>query len=338
MKLNKLKLFLIVLLSCVSNIYSQVGLDKLAQSTMNFLLVGVSPRASAMGEAFFAVNTGVESIFYNPAGLAESQNEFEGTVSYTQWIADINYLSGALAYNLGNIGTFGLSILTVDYGTINGTTLLPFAQRFEYPAGYIETGPVDNVGAYSFGISYAKAISQQFSIGGNLRYVGQSLGENKYFNGTTKKNDATKLVFDAGVKYNTGYKNFRFGMAIRNFSSQIKREEIDEQLPLTFTIGTAVDLFEIFLPEADQSTYLTLAVDYLHSNNFSERMNVGLEYMVLGRIYVRGGYQTNRDIASWSGGIGLSQSLGDYTLQVNYSYSQMDTFDNVNRLSLGFNF
>jgi len=51
-KLIYLTITCILLLSLSSPINAQVGLKKVAQSTMNFLLVGVAPRASAMGEAY----------------------------------------------------------------------------------------------------------------------------------------------------------------------------------------------------------------------------------------------------------------------------------------------
>jgi hypothetical protein len=334
MKSKILNIVLIVLLSCVT-INAQVGLNKLAQSTMNFLLVSVSPKASSMGDAFYAVGTGAESIFYNPAGIVETDKTFDATVNYTQWIAGINYLGGSIAYDLGNLGSVGLSMVTVDYGTIYSTSLITEAQLAQYPQGYIDNGELSNVGAFAFGLSYGRAINEQFKVGGSIRYVGQSLGVNRYSDGSGKDNDATKLVFDAGVKYSTGFNGFCFGMAIRNFSSQIKRESIDEQLPLTFTLGTAISLSDFFLEPGDENK-ITLAVDYLHSNNYSERINVGLEYRFMGIFALRGGYQTNRSLASFSGGVGINHSIGGYEVEINYSISQMDIFDNVNRLSINF--
>ena len=66
MRTKNLLICLFLLLFAV-NIHSQIGLNKLAQSTMNFLLVSTSPKASAMGEAFFAAGSGAEGIFYNPS-------------------------------------------------------------------------------------------------------------------------------------------------------------------------------------------------------------------------------------------------------------------------------
>lgn len=326
-----LTLFVVIIFTGVT--FGQVGLNKLAQSTMNFQLVSISPKASAMGDAYYAVGTGAESIFYNPAGLAVGSHTFNVVVDYTQWIADINYVGGAASWNMGNFGALGVSLLSVNYGTIYGTSIDP-NQGSE--SGYIDNGTISNVNAYSLGISYAKAISTQFAIGGNIRLAGQNLGENHFVDGTSSKNNATKLVFDAGVIYYTGYKNFRFGMAIRNFSSNIIREKIYEQLPLTFTIGTAIDLMDFINPSHSPDNSFTFAVDFLHSNSYSERFNIGAEYRLLGMVALRGGYQTNRDIASYSFGIGLNKSIGGNDIGVNYSYSKMDVFKDINRISVEF--
>ncbi len=330
---SKIIFTLFAVFGFIANSFGQVGLKKLGQSTMNFQLVSISPRASAMGEAYYAVGTGAESIFYNPAGLVEMDNTFNVVVDYTQWIADINYLGGAASWNLGNYGAVGVSLLSVSYGTLYGTSLDPNSGS---TLGYIDNGTLSNVSAYSFGVSYAKAVSTQFAIGGNFRIAGQNLGENRFMDGTDVKNNATKLVFDVGVKYYTGFKNFRFGMAIRNFSSNIVREAIYEQLPLTFTVGTAIDLMDFINPSHSPDDGLTFAADFLHSNNYSERFNIGAEYRLLGVLALRGGYQTNRDIASWSLGVGLNKTIDGNEIGVNYSYSKMDVFKNINRLSVEF--
>ncbi len=336
--LKSIRLILIALLLTVSMVQAQVGLNKIAQSTMNFLQVGVSAKASGMGETLCGIGRGAESIFYNPAGLAEAGTKFDVRLYAVQWIADINYMAGAFSYDLGRYGTIGLSFLSVDYGDIYTTSLLDDAEKALYPGGYKDTGLASNVGAYAFGISYGRAISTQFLIAGNARIAGQNLGSTAMAGGNVKDNNASKLVFDAGVKYYTGLKSFRFGMAIRNFSSNIKREEINEQLPLTFVMGAAVDLYDFISPTGNDDYQMTLAVDFLHPNNYSERVNVGLEYLFLQKFALRGGYQSNQDIASWSAGVGLHTMMGGSAIAFDYSYSSFDVFDGVNRFSLGIGF
>lgn len=335
MKKLAIVLSVFVILFAAKNVPAQVALNKVAQSTMNFLLVSTSPRAAALGDAYTAHVNGVDGMFYNPAGLAGMTTEFGAAVHYTGWIADINYLSGGAAWNLGNYGVLGVNLLTVDYGTIIGTSLLTTAESSSYPLGYKDNGNLSNIGAYAVGVSYAKEISKEFSAGGTVKFAGQSLGSS-LVEGGMKDNNATKLVFDLGVRYKTSFKGFSFGMSIRNFASNIKREEIEEQLPLVFALGGSINLME-FIDEK-KSDALYLSTDFLHQNNYSERVNVGVEYMFMNMFALRGGYQSNRDLASWSGGAGFRYNLYDYDVEVHYSYSRFEIFNSVNRLSLAFYF
>lgn len=335
MKKSAVLLLFLLILSPAEEVNSQVALNKVAQSTMNFLLVSTSPRAAALGDAYTSHVNGVDGMWYNPAGLAGMTTEFGASVHYTGWIADINYLSGGAAWNLGNYGVLGVNLLTVDYGTIIGTSLLTAAESNLYPLGYKDNGNLSNIGAYVIGISYAKEISKEFSAGGTIKYAGQSLGSSQVEAGM-KDNDATKLVFDLGVRYKTFFKGFSFGMSIRNFASNIKREEIDEQLPLIFALGGSINLMEFIDEKSSDQLFLT--TDFLHQNNYSERVNAGVEYLFMKMFALRAGYQSNRDLASWSGGAGFRYQLYDYNVEVDYSYSRFEVFNSVNRLSLVFYF
>ena len=85
---------MMVLLICVPRTGAQVGLKKVAQSTMNFLQVNVSARAAGLGESFIAVGEGAESLFFNPAGIAEVSGKFDVQMYNTRWITDIDFLAG----------------------------------------------------------------------------------------------------------------------------------------------------------------------------------------------------------------------------------------------------
>ena len=321
-----------------SPLHAQIEIKKLGQSTMNFLQVSLSPRGAALADAYTAVGTGADAIFYNPAGLAEFDGEFDAVFNMTQWIADITYASGAFAWNMDVYGTVGLSYLVVDYGDIYATTLLSEDAAANDPQGYIDNGMMDNVGAYALGISYSRFISSQFLMGGSVRYVGQQLGESILAAGP-KTNEENKLAFDVGLKYYLGFNKARFGVSIRNFATSVKYEEITAQLPLVFVLGVAMDLMDFASEEMSENHSLTLATDFSHPNNYTERVSVGLEYKFRNFISLRGGYQSNLDFGGLSAGFGLStSSIVGENVEVNYSFSQFDTFDNVNRFSITLTF
>lgn len=301
------------------------------QSSMTFLQIGVSPKAAALGDAYTAVSQGVESVFFNPAGLTEMNSQFQAFVSSTQWFADIKYLAGAIGYNSGDYGAFALSFIVVDYGTIKGTSLVPAAST---GANYTLTGDVKNVGAYSFGLTYVKAVSTKFAIGGTVKYVGQQLGQLTDANGNTSDNNANKVAFDMGVKYFPGIESLRLGMSIRNFSTFVQYQNFESPLPLAFSVGLGMNLMDLINKDMSKEHALVLSSEFVHPNDYTDRVNTGLEYTFMNLVSLRAGYETNHDILSWSGGIGLGTSLAGTRIDVDYSYSQTKYFDGVNRFAL----
>lgn len=334
-------LYFIAILSVVfymtSPLHAQVGLKKLGQSTMNFLQVSVSPTASAFGDAYTAVGTGAEAMFYNPAALAETDTKFDAIFTTTQWIADIQYVAGAIAWNLGTVGTIGLSYLGVDYGDIYGTSLLSSSAAADDNLGYTDNGLIDNVGSYAIGLAYSRFISSQFLMGGSVRLVSQQLGESVLSTGA-KTNETQKMAFDFGLKYYPGFKSFRFGMSIRNFGTSVKYEEITSQLPLVFAIGAAIDLMDFISPDDSESHSLLLSSEFSHPNNYTERVNVGLGYTLMNLIKVSAGYQSNLDFGGLSAGFGITPTISDKQVEISYSFSQFDVFENVNRFAIQLSF
>ena len=312
-----------------------VDLKKTGQTTMNFLQVGVSTKASGLADAYTALSSGVESIFTNPAGLSEMTSEYEAFVSSTQWFADIKYLAGAAAWNGGNLGVFGLSFIVVDYGSIKGTSLLSNDAAGTDPNGYTLTGDVPNVGAYSFGLTYVKEVSTKFSMGGTVKYVGQQLGQLVDANGVSDNNKHT-WSFDLGIKYYPGIESLRLGMSMRNFSTFVHYQNLNAKasLPLTFALGLGMNLMDVINKDMAQKHALMLSAEFVHPNNYTDRVCAGLEYTFDDMISLRGGYETNHDILSWASGIGVKQTVGGLTFDINYSYSNTEYFDGVNRFSL----
>ncbi len=315
-----------------------VDMKKTGQSTMTFLQVGLVPEATALGDAYTAIGTGITSIFYNPAGLSEMTTKFQFFSSNTDWIADIHYVAVGLAWNLNNAGVLGLSFLSVDYGDIIETTLITSSEIATHPQGYNDTGNmVSNVGGRALGLAYSRGISQEFKFGFSARLIRQQLGQSTLAAGR-KNNDYELLVYDLGVKYYTPYKSFRFGMSIRNFSNAVKYEEITTQLPMTFAVGGVIDLMDFIDPDHDEKNTLFASAEFTHPNDYTERLHLGLNYTFHGLISLRGGYVTNHDIKSWSGGFGVPVKVGGSTADISYTYSNMAVFESVSRMAITFSF
>jgi len=304
--------------------------DKVAQSKMPFVSIGLSSRAEAMGGAFTAMGADAGSIFYNPASIAylEGRNVSFNNVS---WIADIGIMSGLFSYHLDNIGTFSLNYVTVDYGTMTRTIVDAHSWT-----SYQDLGDF-SVSEYVFGLGYAKQLTDRFSVGGQIKYIYQNLGQTEQNYNTGTALEKTEIVsniddviaFDIGTYYNFGYKGIKIGMAIQNFANKA--------IPLTFRFGFSIEVNQIFFPE---SLYhkLLFAWDGLHPRDSGERQHYGLEYSYLGRYFLRAGYKANYDREDFSAGAGANINVYGLWIQVDYAYSHFEVFNSVNRFSIGLKF
>ncbi|KAA3609880.1 MAG: DUF3308 domain-containing protein [Calditrichaeota bacterium] len=317
--------FLAVLLS-LSNL---IGQTKLGQTGFQFLSVNTDARATAMGNAYTTVTGKSSSLFYNPAGMADMSGLVDVSFSTMEWIANINYNALTLSFSpeRGQYGVFGISVTTIDYGNdIHGT------QVWGNNDGFIETGLID-ANAIAIGFGYARSLTEKFSVGGQVKWVSQHLGESVIPGEGVKKNLADVLAFDFGTIFKTGFKSLAIGMSVRNFSEEIKFEKESLQLPLTFKIGVSAnvnDYFE-FLPESQS---LLMSVDAVHPRSFDEYLNIGLEYTPIEMAALRFGYISAQDEQGVSFGAGLNwEGLG-----IDYSFTPFGVFDSVQRYSISYSY
>lgn len=332
MKLYKNTIIFAIALLLVS-FGSSFAQTKLAQTGMKFLSVSTDARASAMGEANTALYTNSSAMFYNPAGMANLDKTFDVSFGQTSWIADINYMHASAAYvpfGDKNWGVFGVSIMAVDYGDLQGTI------RASNEQGYLDVGTFSPIG-FMIGVGYAKSLSEKFSIGGNVKYVKQSMGAGIVgfeANGDITEDDlsAEAAAFDFGVIYWTGFESLKIGMSIRNFSQEIEYIEEGFQLPLTFRIGASINAvdFTDLDPELHQ---FTVSVDASHPRDFKEQVFLGGEYVFMKTFAVRAGYSFPQDERGFSAGIGVQHDISGLFVALDYAYAPFGVFDNVHRIT-----
>ncbi len=327
-----LSIIMMVLISQIN--FGQV---KLAQTGLKFLSVGADARASGLGDAITALEGNSTSMFYNPSGMARQNSFVDISFSNTKWIADIDYMHASIsvAPEEGLYGVFGVSIASVDYGefkrTIRGNT-----------EEYIDLGTFSPT-AIAVGLGYAKALSDKFSVGGNIKYVYQDLGSghvvaiNTSGGYDTQSFDINVMSFDFGVLYKTGFKSLTFGMSLRNFSQEIEYIEESFQLPLTFKIGLSMNMLDIMELEKDEHSFL-VSVDASHPRDYKEQLHIGGEYTFMNILSLRAGYVSPTDEQGINFGAGLKHSFVGFNFGVDYSYLDFGVFDNVNRFSINISY
>lgn len=305
---------------------------KLAQTGFQFLSVETDARAAAMAGAMTTVANGSGALFHNPAVMAFMPTSVDVAINYNRWIADINHYSASLAFSPANhkYGTFGFSWHYVDYGEMQGA--LPWAND----KGYIKTETF-NPSAIMVGVGYAKALSAKFSVGAQLKYVGQQLGYSAVQLGdandslSVRKYKQFAAAFDFGTLFKTGWKSLAFGMSVRNFSNEIQYETESFQLPLTFCMGVSMNLLDM-LPAVPEMHALSFALDAVHPRSYPEYLNIGMEYSYKNLLSLRYGYMGNRDERTSSFGFGIHIS----GIQFDYSYIPFGVFDETQNCTLRF--
>lgn len=309
---------------------------KLAQTGFKFLSAPTDARATAMGESYTSISSFSSSLFYNPANLGFMDRTADASFGVNKWIADINYMYASAAYSPadGRYGKIGFTFVSVDYGEFIGTVVDGSVDK-----GYREWGTYSPK-AFSIGIGYANALSDKFSVGGNVKYVRQDLGSAPFniddagaFMYEENKLDA--IAFDFGILYYTGFKSLKFGMSVRNFSTELKYKNDGFQLPLTFKLGLSADAMDFF--DVDRSVHsLLISVDAAHPRDYPEQIFVGGEYTFYNTLSLRAGYSFPNDERNFSAGVGLKQSLSGVTLGIDYAYTPFGIFSDVHNFSVKF--
>ena len=297
---------------------------------MQFLSVISDARAAALAGGVTSLETNSSALFFNPAAMGFREGYFDASFSLNKWIADINHQNISLSVSPaeGDYGVFALSLQLVDYGEILGTIVADNDQ------GYLDIGNL-SASSYAAGIGYAKSLSDKFSVGGQVKYVSQDLAEATVpaTDSTTKsvENKASGFAFDFGTLFKTGFKSLQFGMSVRNFSQEFKFAQEGFELPLTFSLGISMNVFDFTDFQKDQHC-LILSVDAIDARSHSAQIAVAGEYTFLDKFMLRIGYLTNSDEQDVSFGLGTSL----FGFGFDYSYTPYGVFGNIQRLSARF--
>ena len=201
---NTVKKLLLITSLILPQIFGQgfvSDVSKKGTTAAPFLSIGQGARAIGMGSAFVGVVNDVSSIYWNPAGLTKAQG-INVIFDHTLWIADIKYNYFAASYNLGNLGTIGISYTGSDIGEMRVTTIAK-------PEG---TGETFNATQAAFSIAYAMQLTESFSIGFNPKFIYESIW----------KMNATAFALDLGVQYVTPFDGAILAMSISNFGTSMQ--------------------------------------------------------------------------------------------------------------------
>jgi len=313
---------------------------KRGTTAADFLGIPVGARATGMGGAVAALVDDPTAVYWNPAGLA-SIDGAAFTGEYAQWLADIdfNFISVVVPVGAGHVA---LGITSMRTPEMEVTTV-------EQQNG---TGETFDAASYAFTLSYARALTDRFAIGGSVKRI-----QERIWNST-----ASATAFDVGTQFVTPFYGIRLGAAISNFGSKLQmggddllvRVDIDPNnggnnesnrallktdafdLPLVMRIGLAGEVFE------SAGNRLTLAVEALNPNNSEQYLNMGAELGFLNDlVMVRAGYSElllDDAVRSLSLGAGVRYRFAPVNVAFDYAWERQEWFQDVNRVTLSVRF
>jgi hypothetical protein len=286
------------------------GQAKVGTAGAQFLELGVSARAIAMGEAFLSICDDASAVYYNPAGLSQMM-ERQAMFTHVSYPADINYDFVALAYPTPRFGgVWGVGFTMLNAGD------MPYLGDYEVGLSPTQTFTAKD---YALGLSYARSLTDRFNVGVTLKIIEELYDTER----------ATGWAVDVGTLYDTGFKGFKIGMMISNFGPDLTFIDESYPLPMNFRFGGVVDVIR----RGDHSA--VFAIEGSHPNDNMEKFNAGVEYWYREIFALRFGNHFEYDEGGISTGGGLKFNVSRAAMSVDYGYHDMGHLNNTHRFSVG---
>jgi len=292
--------------------------EKVGTIGFQFLEIGAGPRGTAMGEAMVAATDGIESLYWNPAGLRTITTR-TALFTYGTWPADITHQFAGFAMRPGFVpGIIGISVTSLQMDS------MPIVTADQQDGVGSDFKPGD----LAVGLTYTRILTDRFSAGGTVRWFHSSLGDLSGL-GVEGLEDyvVDGVVGDFGTLYDTGFRSLKIGLCIQNIGADATYIEEPVPVPTTFKFGVSMDVVDT----ARQT--VSVAAEFRHPSDTSEKVNVGAEYTLNKRYFLRAGYKMNYDEESFTAGGGAKLTIGGVgRVGVDYSYTDFGLLGGVHRV------
>jgi hypothetical protein len=350
-KTSALALAVFLLVVAVSLPAFAGGENRVGTNAAPELLIPVGARDLALGGSNIATTSGIEAIFWNPAGLARAQHAANAMFSHMNYIADIGVEYAAVSAAFEGFGTIGVSLKSISVGDIPITT----------EDATDGTGGVFSPTLVNVGLTYSRLLTDRVSVGATATLI-----SNRF-----DKVSASGFAFSAGVQYTGlgGVNGLAVGVTVKNIGPQMQFEgdgllrtgQVNDVLrPGSFYRVTAASFelpstIEIGLSYAiDVGEMNGLNVNGIfQNNNFSaDEYKVGAEYSYDNMFFLRGAYNmaektenNSLDVSDktsfiygFTAGAGIQYPVGSLELTFDYAFRAVEFFQNnhVFSVKLGF--
>lgn len=252
------------------------------------LRLPVGPRGSALGGTVVSDVTGVEAMFWNPAGLG-SLERTQAMFTHTEYFAGMNLNYAGVAMHVGGVGTLGFQAKVLSIGDVIVTTE-------DAPEG---TGEITSPNFSVLGVSWGRRFTDRVLFGATVNYVNERI----------LNTSAQGLALDLGVQYFTGWHGLKFGVAMKNFGPAMHFEgpdfetniqppgsdptssnrtfrttSADFEMPSYFSLSASYDLFT-----SDEHRFAVLG-SFQNNNFVGDNLQGGAEWAYRDIVALRGSY------------------------------------------------
>ena len=292
-----------------------------------FLEIGADARAQAMGGAFTAVQGGVSSSYYNPAGIINIQGTQISFMHTQQMIASVNYDFLAGGFKQKDKRVIVLSLVRLGIDNIKDSRN---AQRIISQTGdwNLDWSRIEDFNAsdYIFTISAAQKWRESWTWGANLKLIRRNLADY----------NANGIGIDLGIQKQL-FKNALIGLNLRNITTTLISWNTGEKELVTPSIylgggyiwgisrfnSTFYPVFDLIFRAENRNKSTTANL-----GRFSFDYAAGLEYAYHQVLFLRGGID---EIERLNLGIGIQIPH----IRIDYTFTNYDNeLGNSHRIGL----
>jgi hypothetical protein len=317
--------------------------DKAGTAAAPELLIPWGARGIALGGAPIALVSGIEAIYWNPAGLARLRAGAGVTFSHMSYLGDIGVDCFAAGAHMGELGSVALSVRSLSFGQIPVTTE-------DMPDG---TGETTSPTYLTVGATLGREISDRISVGITANVIYEKMA----------RVSATGVAFSMGVQYSGigGIEGLAVGAAVKNIGpsfkfdgtgllrsaqvtdatlngSTLKIPAASSDLPSTIEIGLGYTL------RVSETGQLNIMSAFQNNNYSDDEYRFGAEYSFTQNISFQGGYafasqtEGREYIYGPSAGVRLHTTLASIDFTIDYAYRAVKYFSGNHIITLTMEF
>lgn len=293
--------------------------SKVGTGSGSLLRIPIGARGTALGGSGVANLTGIEAIFYNPAGLTDV-NKVQVTFSHMKYIADIDVNYGAVGFSMNDYGYVGLTFQGLNVGKIQETS---------EAAPNTFTGNSTNPTLTVIGLNYSLDLTDQVTVGTSINFYNEPLGDV----------DGRTVFANFGVRYSNLWKNLNVGVAFKNFgpdveytSSNVNELFEEYELPSYFQLGSGYNFV------LNEMSAINVEANFINQSHSSDEFLFGAEYEFKKMLFLRAGYSYSSQ-NDYSFGMTFGAGLKYQSFGFDYAWREStDYFDNQQLFTFNFSF